>query len=466
MRHDYKNSRKILLICLLNILLVSNNVFAQTNVDKASTLSPSISISNQNLKAIIQNIIQPKQSSSFITRRPKDWPIKRRPRQWPKRSYSTPPFKLDALTEKLMVYPTEMLNRPDLFDHVDVTEPGIAYDMEHFEFNYETGYWHSRDFSNLVLGTWEDVEKKFPSNSAYSNTRAKMKRHVVSRYKNPNTNKTISFYFFDNHAYSVPYALEAKQRNELPKKIDHIFVDQHSDALKAFGFEFPKILTQWNQLVKDDFISMNSFHSVFGRLNMFSRLIWTFDGDAKNYTSRAKAVSDLKVHSGCKTVKGICMSEYANLSSRPKNNLIFLNIDVDTTDQMLEMEDDPMLTGYPRIALPEQALKFYTDFLLQLIQEDNVDIASFQASTTSWFRRDDGDVETTRYLARVAPAIILNSSLDKATLKSFTKKTARQHKDKLTIGKRLKNKLEALSQSNKKNNLKLNQLNTLVNQSI
>ncbi len=454
--------KKILLFIICVLLQSSSHAFAQEN------LSPAITLSNQAFQDIIQNSILPKQSETFLKKRPLDWEQRRNrmSQHWPKRSYNKAEFNLEEITEDLMVYPKAMLNSPDLFNDLDSSDPGIAYDKKHFKFNYQTGYWHSKDFPNLVLGTWEDVEKKFSDNSYIKNTRSKMKRHVVTRYKNPNTNKTISFYFFDNHAYSVPYALEAKQRNELPNSIDHIVVDQHSDNMQALPFEFPQTLAGLQKLLENDYIAMNSFHSVFGRLNMFSRLIWIFDGNAKNCTSRAKSVNTLKKNMGC-AVKGICMSEYPNLSSRPKNSPVFLNIDVDTTDQMLELDSDQDVPIYNRIVQPEETLYFYTDFILQLIKNDDVDIASFQASTTNWFKRDDGDVETTRFLSRIAPAIILQlRNTTEQELKEFIDNTIDQHKKNLIIGQRLKDKLKALSQSEKNNHLGIASLNLSVNQSI
>jgi hypothetical protein len=458
---------KITAFCLLLSLSFADISIAQAKEIESSALSPSISILNQSIKLSIEQSAKSTIASPFMQRRPANWEKRLIPRQWLKRKYSLAQYPLEALAEELMVYPQNLLNRPDMFDHLDQTDPGIAFDMEHYEFNYDTGYWHSKDLPDLVLGAWQDIERKFPKNT-YGHLRSKMARHVVVRYKRPDAKGTISFYYFDNHAFSVPYALEAEQRGELSSSdLTHIIVDQHSDSLKALDFNIPNALAEWNKLVESDYVSMNSFHSVFAGLGFFKRLIWVFDKYADSPTSRENSTKQLRSIARSKSVKSISMQDYNTADSRPKRAQALVNIDVDATDQMLGIKEESDIADYPRIAGPEEALLFYTDFLLQLIKKDFVNVLSFQASTTNWFRRDDGDVETVRFLARTAPIIILNNkTASYKELQLIINKIIDNHKNNLTVSEKLKAKIQTISVSNKKDVLKISSDAYLINRAI
>lgn len=87
---------------------------------------------------------------------------------------------------------------------------------------WDGGYWRSKFFPRLVLGSWEDILLK-------PGTYNEMVNHVAIRVSG------YSIYVFDSHKYCVSYIREAQQRKEIPLSDNtQVFIDLHSDDI--FGF--------------------------------------------------------------------------------------------------------------------------------------------------------------------------------------------------------------------------------------
>ena len=142
----------------------------------------------------------------------------------------------------------------------------------------EEGFWGSKDFyskalgQKLVLGTWRDVE---PGRS-----RARMKQHVVTRFRRPD-GKTVSFYAFDQDAWTPAYIHEATARGEL-NAFGNIqwFVDEHADDRESDEMPLPTQLSGWKPLIASEQISYMNFNSFLARHQIISKQFWIFDGDA------------------------------------------------------------------------------------------------------------------------------------------------------------------------------------------
>ena len=96
---------------------------------------------------------------------------------------------------------------------------------------------------------------------------------------------------------------------------------------------------------------------------------------------------------------------YFGIPERPRKKRIFINTDTDVTDPELGVGDQPM----PVSVAPEVALNDYVSFLIRLVHEDGNRPSTFHASVTSAPGDIYGDVATVRFLARVAPAILLTN---------------------------------------------------------
>ncbi len=307
---------------------------------------------------------------------------------------------IETLTRTIRLYPKELIHSRDLkLDSWDSKN----YHFEEMDSNTGWGHWVSNHFPDLVLGTWEDVEKK------YSYTHQKMIRHVVERFRNRN-GSVVSFYYFDDHAYSVPYAMEAVVRGEVPEKGNtQLFLDEHYDFADVPAmtrhFKVPQNLAEWLSNI-NQYIYMNNLNWIFSAAGFLKKHIWLYDTSSRNEPFRQsqetvkeeeKAVRDNRL----KYVKS-GFEHYFHYARRPRQQKIIVNIDTDVIGDMLGVGD----VHYPARTRPYAALRYLSDFLRQLTLQDKNTVGTFHASTT-FDQITYGDVEIVRFLARVAPVLLL-----------------------------------------------------------
>jgi len=336
----------------------------------------------------------------------------------PARTDASPLRQLDAATEALRLYPKALYHRPELADLLD------DFDREHYEF-VETdpasgeGYWRSKDFqggllagTELVLGSWEDVEKHYP------NHHQKMKRHVVERFKHPD-GSTVSFYYFDDHGFSVPYAMEAVARGEMPARGNtQVFLDEHydfSDLLTAAGFEdersffrLPRTLNRWFRGIKS-FIYMNNLNWILGSIGFLKKHIWVFDSKSRSFAEQNVpdeiTAKNLQVNDHEVRYLAAGLEKYFEITERPMAEKALINIDTDVVGDRLGVGD----VHRPAMLGRDQALRILSGFLYRLAAGDRVAPASFHANTTVDVKTY-GDVAIVRFLARLAPVLLLKST--------------------------------------------------------
>ncbi len=324
---------------------------------------------------------------------------------------------LDAAAAELRLYPQALLHSPDLAAHLD------AFDREHFEFvetdaQTHLGYWRSRDFGRqdrrepeLILGSWQDLEKGLPHNHQ------KMKTHVVERFRRPD-GKIVSFYYYDDHAYAVPYAQEAVARGELPASGNtQLFLDEHFDFEgKVTDASFPReieslgkphSLYEWFQGVKK-YIFMNNLNWILASAGLIKRHIWVFDSRSRYFESQGLSgeaqVTEKQVHAHVLQHIKVGLDKYFAYAGRPQHQDAYINVDSDVVGDRLGVGDE----HYPARMDARTALRLLADFCLRLSLEDHVLPSTFQASTTADITTY-GDVEIVKFLARVAPVLMLGS---------------------------------------------------------
>jgi len=308
---------------------------------------------------------------------------------------------IDDLTEKMLLYShRELMHSRDLYDHLD------AFDKEHYEFVEEDGkgYWRSKDFPKLILGTWEDIE------GSPSPEYTRMKHDVVIRYKNPD-GKTVSFYYFHGHEKSLKYGMEAAARGDLPMTGNtQVFIDPHHDediipGVRADLFpKDPQDLKGWGK--------------------------YPFFWSSFSFVREMKATGFVSRHFHLDAPVG---SSYFSQQSRPREETAIINMD--TAASGLSNEDMYHREGRPLNVLEQKHFEILSSFLTKLARQDKVSPSTFHASaSTLWDESDDlmneyGHVELVRFLARVAPAILLVPEKDLPTdqLNARVKEATDQH---------------------------------------
>jgi nucleoside-diphosphate-sugar epimerase/galactose mutarotase-like enzyme/signal transduction histidine kinase len=310
---------------------------------------------------------------------------------------------VDAWAEARMLYPKALLHSPELAGHLD------AFDRANYQFEIEErtglGFWRSRHFPSLVLGTWEDVEQK-----DYFNHQL-MRRHVVTRYAKPGGG-TVSFYSFDDHACSVLYAQEAVARGEMPATGNvQIFLDEHEDNRDIAETHQPPAvadLDAWQNLHREGYLWMGNLNSYFAAANFIQKQFWVFDGQAvrvKKWRQENQVRENLKPLGNKVPVLGADFIGFFNMPQHPQKQSVFLNVDTDVVGDRLGVGDEPG----PSRGTPAEAMSLLANFLTRLRLESAVEFSTFHASTTADMHFTYGDVELVRFLARVAPAILLSA---------------------------------------------------------
>jgi len=310
-----------------------------------------------------------------------------------------------------MLYPRDKIHSKDLV--LD------AYDRAHYRFfpnrdNPKVGFWKREGMPSgveLVLGTWEDIKRKMDPDHQYNYPgmdNQTMQRHVVTRYKTAG-GQTVSFYAYDDHVYSLPYAFEARERGELSDQGNyHLFLDDHADNYRVP--EPPDLTTARGAL---DAIASNQQTINEPRMNNFNSL-WPREFLAEHihlYDQRVASSfntsrRDGTVHRAAPLQNGTPVlamdwTLYSQYAGRPRttDRKIFIDIDTDMTG------------GGDSVAgvLPDakSVLQTYTDLLSQIAFEDGVTPALFHASTTKGQGAPYGDVEIARFLNRAAPLLFL-----------------------------------------------------------
>ncbi len=444
--------QKKIILNLLNIfivpfvlLLVIPRVSAQTQSKRnytLHTLSPALVINSPLLKTALKETSSAFKPHSFMQRRPKNWDVIRglqksvRP---PAAKRSETYIKIDLISEDLLLYPSELIRSPELFNHVNTNDPAVAYDMEHFEYDELIGYWRSKDFPDLILGTWQDIEKISylrDSRSSLMN-KAKMRYHVITRLRDPKTGKPLSFYYYDNHAYAVPYYLDSVARGELPEKGNtQIFIDNHPDDINVFDyfdFPLPDCPADWLKLMKETgYLSFDNFNSILAKTGFLKLQIHVLDSKS---SANWKILSEDSIIQGVKKIAGVTPyinsgpQAYFSIKQRPLNTSAPINIDTDVTDPMLGLSRRP--SKYK--GTEKEALQWYTTFLTKLVFKDKVSAATFHANTSAE-RNQFGDVEIVKFLARIAPVIFLKANeLTKEELNKYLEEAVNTHKDRVAI---------------------------------
>ncbi|MBP9866250.1 MAG: hypothetical protein KBC91_07605, partial [Candidatus Omnitrophica bacterium] len=316
---------------------------------------------------------------------------------------------LEAEVAKKMIYPADKIYSPDLV--LDV------YDREHYEFvaskdSPGQGFWQRKGMpagKTLVLGTWQAVERKYAPVFQDDQT---MKRHVVTRYKDAD-GKTRSFYFYDDHAFSVPYTREAVERSKANLEVlaqeglTHLFLDDHSDRARvpddspAYPHSFSEAIQLMTGIKKDriEGLRMNNFNE-FWAPGLLRKHFHVYDSFVALPSNTDRLLGELKVErplpGGAAAVSIDMPIYFSPLTERPLNDRrsVFADIDTDVNG------------GGDRITKPMRSandiFSFYNDFFGDLIFTDKVIPALFHASTTSGQSAPYGDVEVVRYLARIA----------------------------------------------------------------
>lgn len=334
-----------------------------------------------------------------------------------------PRDELERVTDEIRLYPRHLIHSSNL----ELDE----WDRENYRFeelDSTTGYgnWVSNHFPNLILGTWEDVEK------ATLHNHQKMKFHVVERFVAAG-DETVIFYYFDNHAYTVPYSQEAVIRGEIPKKNNtQIFLDEHfdfMDVLSELGFDINKLndsltLREYQKGI-NRYIFMNNPNWILAAIGFLGKHIWLFDSDAESFREQSvdQEVGNWKVlniNNYQIDYRRIGLKRYFEKNDRPMNCDAMLNIDTDIIGDRLGVGD----THRPAKISAAYALKLLQDFLFKIISKDNITISTFHASTTADLKTY-GDVEIVRFLARTAPALLLRS--DQAVSHAILNKVIEEH---------------------------------------
>lgn len=322
-------------------------------------------------------------------------------------------LETEADFEQFSLYPAALIHSPELFDRLKSQAPEdfkkyYTYDAAHFEF--KNGFWESKDFPGLVLGTWQDVREAMPGMNHQA-----MKKRVVTHFKIP-SGQVLSAYSFDDHGLSAPLFMESVARGELGKTGNtHVFLDEHFDA-STFSAKIPEpdptAVAGWMELYKRQDVRMNNFVTALGKIPGFIKgHFWIFDNT--NYVSepsRGPKGSEVFIE-GKPKVENVAtwagsVSGYFGKkgeSDRPKNvsQNLALNIDTDVTGD-----------GDGQSKLPEpkdraKTLKFYTDFLLNLAYTDGTLPSVIHNTTTAFSGATYGYVGLVQFLQRIAPIVFL-----------------------------------------------------------
>lgn len=434
---------------LLGILLLTNTpsfaYLTSNNSNNISTLSPALNLNAPQFMKNIKNTVIKKETFSFFQKKTVKWQKKTRPLRFhPELALpSVPQIAIDKLNEDLMLYPTDLIRSPELFQHVDINNPAIAHDMDNFKYDEMIGYWRSKKFPKLILGSWQDIIKTMPGKDghSFSGNKASMKHHVITRCKNPQNGKAISFYYYDDHAYAVPYYLDAVGRKELKSTGNtQIFIDNHRDDTNVFkyvDFPIPQKSWQWLELMNSTgYLSFDNFNSILAKTKFMSTQMHIFDGRAStrfNVRTENMVKRDTKKIADSAVYIGADPEGYFTIEERPRNTSVLINIDTDTTDPMLGLSREPITYK----STQKEALYWYADFLNKLIFDDNLSASAFHANTSA-DRHQYGDVEIVRFLARIAPALLLNANnIKREALQKYIDEAVTEHVNKVAINQEL-----------------------------
>lgn len=351
-------------------------------------------------------------------------------------------LNIDQFTEnELMLYPKELLHHRDLAAYLD------DYDREHYKFypnggRGDIGYWVSKDFTGfpdnvpgnnfpgLVLGSWEDIERS----SMYDNDtqpNVGMKRHVVIRYKRPDGG-VMSAYYFDNHAYTLPYVQEAIERGDVPEVGNkQIFLDDHQDNNRMMNEEVSDTLNGWKDFIRTERLNLSNFNTFMAYLDIIAEQFWIFDGDAAAHSPQRRQpnkVNQLEPYLGKVPYTGLDYRAYADLANRPTaDDSVILNWDSDFSWNMTgQGETLRGVSDHPFKGV-EEVLGIHRDILLGL-RRDGIVPKTFHGSTTTYVNNQYGDVEIVKFLARITPYILLYPDHSDEAITANVEQAIRAHK--------------------------------------
>ncbi|MGB2705616.1 MAG: nucleoside-diphosphate kinase [Candidatus Omnitrophota bacterium] len=246
-----------------------------------------------------------------------------------------------------------------------------AYDREHYYWDKEKGYWRSKDYPRLVLGTWEDVKQSTKEGAAPTD----MENHVAIRMQG------YAIYVFGNHSYSDGYLEEATARGEVERYDNNqIFIDDHPDTQDIS--------------ISDARVALTIAEKVYLKTH-----IWTYF-DEKAWNRGRKILGPDKDLTKLGVENQRChYSRYFEIAERPHNTRVIFNIDTDAA------ESRPIL-----------------NFIEEIVKRDDVTPSTVHISTSppnvtgeetygTWeldgfaYPEGYGTVERCRTLARDLPAI-------------------------------------------------------------
>ncbi|MGE5196902.1 MAG: hypothetical protein ACM3IL_00125, partial [Deltaproteobacteria bacterium] len=218
-----------------------------------------------------------------------------------------------------------------------------AFDRNNYYRDEPAGYWRSKHFPRLVLGTTEDIV-------AYRDSVVAMVNHVAIR-----THLGYSIYAFDDHKYSPMYLKEAQERGEVPQAgNDQIFLDQHYDYSDMSTPRAEGLLTlaDWYRFSEDK-LTYETFANAFADDNSVARHLWVYDeGTWKQNETWLGMSHHIPTYPGDGAIDRshpirnrlpvvACGFEtyFARIHDRPKNVRVILNIDTDVVNVLNPLFD-------------------------------------------------------------------------------------------------------------------------------
>lgn len=329
---------------------------------------------------------------------------------------------IEAEIENAALYPSDLIRSADLFKTLKQRVPAenyqklYAYDEAHFEF--KDGYWTSKDFENLVLGTWQDVNLQPLSGLQ------KMQRHVVSRYLTAD-GQVRNVYSFDNHVFSTLYLSETILRGDIPDRgLTQIFVDEHNDALPlGEKFAVPAVgdLSGLKAGMESGNLNMGTFNTLLAKQGLLEKHFWIVAKGNQYERWREAGLEQNKPSLAGVVTAAATLSQYSSIENRPRNQTqnVILNIDTDTTLKSDDISSDALT--------PEQTFAFYKKHLLDLIYSDGVIPSVMHATTTVSSEAEYGDVRIAQFLHRAAPLVFLSNVLDRAEVEAEISRLADEY---------------------------------------
>ncbi|MBM3244336.1 MAG: NAD-dependent epimerase/dehydratase family protein, partial [Candidatus Omnitrophica bacterium] len=211
--------------------------------------------------------------------------------------------EIDAILQELKGF----REKSSLLKYPDPRDPGLKlddYDKKHYFWDAATGYWRSKDYPRLVLGSQEDIRHSEEDDAAPTD----MENHVAIRMS-----KNYTIYVFDAHSYSERYLHESEARGELPRHNNQqIFIDDHFDT-QDIGDPDARVA---KDIAEERWLN-NHIWVYFDYSLKRSDSIISSDEVLKSLN-----LNNSRVHS----------SHFFEIDNRPKNTRVIFNIDTDAAD--------------------------------------------------------------------------------------------------------------------------------------